>query len=96
MQIIIAYTEALMALSIRSGKVEELARELSRRTGETMTEAIAEALDARLEGIGGSAERRRIELVSIAAECAASPDLDRREADRILGYDEAGVFGHGR
>jgi len=85
-----------MALSIRSKKVEELAPDLSRRTGETMTEAIAEALGARLEGIGGSAERRRAELAAIAAECAAAPTYDPRSAEDILGYDEAGAFGHGR
>jgi len=85
-----------MALSIRSKKVEELARELARRSGETMTEAIAEALGARLEGIGESAQRRRAELESIAAECAAAPTCDLRSSEDILGYDGAGAFGHGR
>jgi antitoxin VapB len=84
-----------MALSIRNKKVEELARELSRRTGETMTEAIAASLDARLEGIGSSTGHRRAELSAIAAECAALPDLDTRNADEIIGYDANGVFSYG-
>lgn len=84
-----------MALSIRSPKVEKLARELSHRTGTTMTEAIAVALEARLAEQDEGAERRRALLADIAAECVAAPDLDRRSPDEILGYDETGAFRHG-
>jgi antitoxin VapB len=38
-----------MALHIRSSRVDKLARELSERTGETLTEAIAQALSERLD-----------------------------------------------
>lgn len=85
-----------MPLSIRSPVVEYRARELARRTGTTMTEAIARALDASLDRIGGSTDARRAALVRIAHECAALPDLDRRSADEILGYGPEGAFGHGR
>ena len=37
-----------MAISIRNPKVEHLARELAQRSGATMTEAIADALEASL------------------------------------------------
>lgn len=84
-----------MALSIRSQRVENLARELSRQTSESMTDAIGEALEARLQGIGGGQASLRAELASIAAECAAAPDLDSRSPEEILGYDEWGGFSHG-
>lgn len=84
-----------MALSIRSLKVENLARELSRRTGETMTEAIGEALCARLESTGAGSQLLKEELDSIAAECAAAPDIDNRSIEEIIGYDESGGFKHG-
>lgn len=85
-----------MALSIRSEHVEELARELSRRTGKTMTDAIGEALGVRLRELGLDSDRIRSELFSAAQECMALPDLDTRTADEILGYDANGGFEHGR
>jgi antitoxin VapB len=85
-----------MALSIRSRKVEDLARLLSDRTGATMTDAIAEALRARLEGMGALPDQVLSRLEAIASYCAALPDLDARPADEILGYDAEGLFGDGR
>jgi antitoxin VapB len=38
-----------MALHIRSSRVDKLARKVSERTGETLTEAIAQALSERLD-----------------------------------------------
>ena len=85
-----------MALSIRSRKVEDLARTLADRTGLTMTDAIAEALQARLEGMGALPDQVFGRLQAIASACAALPDLDARPADEILGYDAEGLFGDGR
>ena len=85
-----------MALSIRSRKVEDLARLLADRTGATMTDAIAEALQARLEGLGALPDQVLVKLEAIASYCAALPDLDARLADEILGYDAEGLFGDGR
>lgn len=31
-------------------------------------------------------------LIAIGRRCSSLPDLDTREADEILGYDETGVF----
>jgi len=84
-----------MAISIRNPKVEHLARELSRRSDVTMTDAIGQALEARLAGQDENRRIRRTALVEIAAECAALPDLDRRSADEILGYAETGAFTDG-
>jgi hypothetical protein len=85
-----------MALSIRNLKVEKLARKLSGHTGKGMTEAIGEALEARLESLEGLAQRRLSLLTDIAAACAAAPDLDTRGAEDILGYDASGAFSDGR
>lgn len=41
-----------MALSVHSEKIEDLARALVDRTGSNMTDAIEEALQARLAGMG--------------------------------------------
>jgi antitoxin VapB len=40
-----------MALSIKNAKADRLARELSRLTGETMTEAVTRSLAERLERV---------------------------------------------
>jgi len=83
-----------MALSIRSKKVEELARLLANRTGLTMTEAIAEALKARLAGMSAAPDQLFVRLQAIAKGCASAPDLDTRATDEILGYNADGCFGH--
>ena len=85
-----------MALSIRSPRVEKLVRELSERTGKGMTEAIGEAIEARINSLDDH-ERQRLSLLSgIAADCSAAPDLDTRNAEDILGYDASGAFSDGR
>ncbi len=84
-----------MALSIRNPEVEKLARRLARHSGSSMTEAIADALEATLSGMDTKAVSRRTVLAEIAAECAALPDLDSRGAEEILGYGENGGFADG-
>ena len=82
-------------ISIRNSEVERLARELAGRTGKTMTDAILDALIRTRADDAEQAGRRAGILRSIAAACAAAPDLDTRSPDEILGYDEAGGFGDG-
>ena len=84
-----------MALSIRNPKVERLARDLSARSGLGMTEAIGDALEARLGYLTNDSERRFAVLAGIAAGCAAAPDFDMRSAQDILGYDSTGAFNGG-
>jgi antitoxin VapB len=81
-----------MAISIRNPRVERLARELARRKGSTMTEAIVVALETSFAAEDGSYLLRRDALAKIAAECAVLPDLDRRSAEDILGYGDSGEF----
>ena len=82
-----------MAVSIKNEETERLARELARRTGVSITEAITTALRAQLTREEGRriAPRVRDELLEIGRRCAALPDRDTRSAEQILGYDELGL-----
>jgi antitoxin VapB len=82
-----------MALNIRNAEAEQLADELARRTGETKTEAVTQALRERLGRLRRTRAGRRLadDLEAIAEHCANLPVLDARSADEILGYDEHGL-----
>ena len=82
-----------MPLSIKHPEADRLARELAARTGESLTEAVINALKERLQREAGRASVRRLsdELGRIGARCAALPVIDDRAADEIIGYDEDGV-----
>ncbi|PKL07341.1 MAG: hypothetical protein CVV53_00095 [Spirochaetae bacterium HGW-Spirochaetae-9] len=84
-----------MALSIRNPEVEKLTRKLARRSGSTMTEVIADALEAKLSSLDTKVIPRRAAIAEIAAECAALPDIDSRSAEEILGYGANGGFADG-
>jgi antitoxin VapB len=82
-----------MALSIRNVRVERLAREVAKRTGESITRAIEHALKERLSGLRTDREKAvRLRAVQrIVARISRAPDRDRRSADEILGYDQHGL-----
>ena len=83
-----------MALSIKNPEAERLARELARVTGESLTEAVTEALRDRLvrkAGHKGDLDQVRAEIRRIQARVAALPVLDDRTPDEIIGYDEHGL-----
>ena len=84
-----------MALNIRNSEAEQLAAELARQTGETKTEAVAQALRERLARVRRDQQGQSLagELEAIAEYCASLPVLDARGADEILGYDERGLPG---
>ncbi|MCC7169036.1 MAG: type II toxin-antitoxin system VapB family antitoxin [Planctomycetes bacterium] len=82
-----------MALSIKHPDADRLARELARRQGRTLTDAVVHALREELDR-----ERRRTrstsvaqEILAIARQYQALPTLDNRRAEEILGYDEDGL-----
>jgi antitoxin VapB len=78
-----------MALSIKSERADQLARDLAALTGESITDAVVASLEARLE-----VERRRRRapgLGDIVERFAQLPVLDERDPDDILGYDEHGL-----
>jgi antitoxin VapB len=82
-----------MALSIKDPETDRLARELARRTGESLTEAIKRALAERLRRVSGRASpsRLRDELRAIRNRASRLPVLDPRSPDEVLGYDEHGL-----
>lgn len=83
-----------MALSIKSREAEQKARELAALTGQSVTAAVLQAVDERLEKERRRQENREFRLAQIRAisrRCAALPLLDTRSEDEILGYDENGI-----
>ena len=82
-----------MALSIKNEEVDRLARELSEVTGESITEAISNALKERLEKETGrrSKNRFREEIDRMQNRVKRLSKLDDRTDEQILGYDEKGV-----
>jgi antitoxin VapB len=83
-----------MGISIKNDKAEKLARQVAAQTGESLTDAIIHSLEERLERLKGrrSAPDLAEMLMAIGRRCSALPDLDVRDADEILGYDEKGAF----
>ena len=82
-----------MALSIKHPDADKLARELARRQGRSITEAVIWALESELQR-----EKKRIRppgtsdlLLAIARRYSALPDRDQRSDDEILGYDDQGL-----
>ncbi len=82
-----------MALSIKNPEAERLARELARVTGESLTEAVTEALRQRMLRETGRVNdvTLREDVRRIQERVARLPVLDPRTPDEILGYDESGL-----
>lgn len=82
-----------MALSIKHPEAGRLARRLSALTGESLTEAVINALKERLarHQKRPAAPRVSEELERIAEQIKRLPLLDARTDDEILGYDERGL-----
>jgi antitoxin VapB len=81
-----------MSLNIKSRAAHQLAAELARLTGESMTKAVTEAIRDRLEREKRKRDedRRFAELMEIVEECAAHPRRDNRSLEEFL-YDERGL-----
>ena len=79
-----------MALSIKSERADQLARDLAALTGESITDAVVASLEARLE-----LERRRrsgTRLDDIVQRFQQLREIDPRSPDDIIGYDEHGLL----
>lgn len=75
-----------MALSIRNPHAEQLARELARISGTTMTDAIVGALEDklhRLEQLPAS-DSAFAEIMSISRRCAELPTRDDLRGEQIV------------
>lgn len=81
-------------LNIKDPEVHALAVELAERTGQTLTQAVKEALRDRLarERAAKSDQRRLIaRVLALGRRASSRPVLDPRSHEQILGYDEFGV-----
>ena len=82
-----------MPLRMSDPKTHALAKRLAKLTGLSQTDAVRDAIQARLDQIEksrGTASRVE-ELDRIALLCAKLPRRDQRSADEIIGYDNRGV-----
>lgn len=81
-----------MSLNIKNHEAERLARFLAKKTGESITEVIIEALREKLKREEGRIQRPTLktELIEISKRCSTLKDLDKRSPDEILGYNEEG------
>lgn len=82
-----------MPLTIEDPATEASVRELAAMTGETVTTAVRRAVEECLQRVRRRQGGRGLaaEILEIGQRCAALPDLDRRSAEEIIGYDECGL-----
>jgi antitoxin VapB len=81
-----------MSLNIKSREAHELAAELARLTGESMTKAVTKVIRERLEREKRKRDEDKLfaELMEIAEQCAAYPRRDERSLEEFL-YGERGL-----
>lgn len=77
-----------MPSSIKNAETEQLARELAKETGETITEAIRKSLQDRLQRFRGRQHAKGLpeQVDDILERLDALPPLDDQAQDDILGY----------
>lgn len=81
-----------MALNIKSRETERVVRELAKRTGLSITDAIHQAASEKLNALNDDREKRRQALYEIIERGKTIPILDSRTDDEILGYNDKGTF----
>jgi len=81
-----------MSLNIKSPEAHELASELARLTGESLTRAVTKAIRERLEREKRKRDKERLvaDLTAIAKEAASHPWRDDITLEEFL-YDERGL-----
>ncbi len=84
-----------MAILIKDQEADQLIRTLAERTGESITDAVKQAVRERLERVPLSKDEigaRKRKLAELIAKCNAMPTIDDRTPDEIIGYNELGHF----
>ena len=81
-----------MQLNIKNEDARRMAIQLAHLTGESMTQAVTEAIRQRLEREKGKHGRSGVakKLKGIGRRCASRPLIDSRTPDEIL-YDKDGL-----
>ena len=82
-----------MALNIKDATTDQLARDLARATGESITTATQVALRERLDRVRRSSRssEARDQIDGIIQRGRARQVVDERTVAEILGYDEHGL-----
>jgi antitoxin VapB len=82
-----------MAINLDHPEADRLARELAGLTGESITDAVMQAVRERLAAFRHRHSRTITipDVSDIQRFVASLPDRDTRSADDILGYDEFGL-----
>jgi antitoxin VapB len=82
-----------MALHINNPETERNVRALAAATGETIADAVNNAAKAQLRLVGTPVDDPTMmdDVMKILGRFDALPDIDKRSADEILGYDENGL-----
>ena len=77
----------------KDSKTHALAKRLASLTGESLTQAVKQAVQERLASVERSQRAIRLadELDYITLQCAALSRRDRRHAEQIIGCDELGL-----
>jgi antitoxin VapB len=86
-----------MALNIKNAETEKLVRELARRRGQGITEALTDVVRhaverERMKPRRESREELHRKIQAIVDEFNRLPVLDDRSPDEIIGYNEHGLF----
>jgi antitoxin VapB len=82
-----------MTLNIKNPETHRLATELARLTGETLTQAVTEALRERLERVSRQRQKATaVELLAIGRRCAAHLHTPAASVEHAtLLYNEQGL-----
>jgi len=82
-----------MPLNIKNERAHSLAQELSRETGQSLTQVVVSALEEKLArvALAKRPDMVRAEIQEIIDRIAGRPAKDSRTADEIIGYDENGL-----
>lgn len=82
-----------MPLNIKNPEADQLARELSALTGESITDAVIAAMRERLERERARRGYARVrqEMLRIGERYQRLPLQDAGSAEHIIGYDDAGL-----
>jgi antitoxin VapB len=86
-----------MALNIKNAETEKLVRELARRRGQGITEALTDVVRREVERERRKPKRESYEEFSrridaIVERVKRLPVVDDRTPDEIIGYNEHGLF----
>lgn len=84
-----------MGIIVKNPDTERKIRKLAARTGESLTAAIDHAVEERLERLGPSKRKGRVDrkrLAKLLAYFDSLPKINEHLSDdEIIGYDESGL-----